>query len=61
MGILLSNVWSHFHSTGDPQAKAIFMLTRFYLAPRVDIDFSQERIACKPPTPFIHYFYLISV
>lgn len=35
MGILLSNVGWHFHSIGDPQARAIFMLTRVYLAPRV--------------------------
>ncbi|WP_344851730.1 hypothetical protein, partial [Anoxybacillus suryakundensis] len=25
-----------FHSTGDPQARAIFLLARFYLAPRVN-------------------------
>ncbi|KZS25343.1 hypothetical protein A5418_03610 [Geobacillus subterraneus] len=35
MGILLSNGRSHFHSTGDPPARAIFMLAQVYLAPRV--------------------------
>src|SRR5690606_4465928 len=34
-GSLLSNVGWHFHSTGDPPARAIFMLDQVYLAPRV--------------------------
>ncbi|WP_252181492.1 sensor histidine kinase, partial [Geobacillus thermoleovorans] len=38
----LSNGRSHFHSTGDPPARAIFMLAQVYLAPRVFVHIGEE-------------------